>query len=471
MQTQQVYIGGKWVRHTGDQNPIDVFNPATGELIARVPECSLDDVTAAVDAARSAQGPWAATPPAERARLLRRVAERVREREAELVAAAVADIGCSARVAQAMTVGAPQTTFENVAQIVEEYTWQVESPGQILQRVPLGVVAAITPWNYPLHQIAAKLAPAFGAGNTVVLKASEVAPTTAWLFAEILHESGLPAGVFNLVSGFGPTVGEALVRDPGVDMVTFTGSLRAGEQIGALCGAQIKRCTLELGGKSAAIVTPDGELAKAVNSVINAIASNSGQTCSALTRVFVPADRLAEAESLALEAAARIVIGNPADTEVHMGPVVSAKQQQQVLEYIASGEAEGARRITLAALPDNLGEGAFVPLTVFSDVTAEMRIAQEEIFGPVVCLMAYEHIEEAIAQANDSDYGLAAAVWAADREAGIAIASRLEVGQVRVNGGRFSLTAPFGGFKKSGIGRELGPVGFEEFLEHRVLFV
>ncbi|MGH9017330.1 MAG: aldehyde dehydrogenase family protein, partial [Acidimicrobiales bacterium] len=329
---------------------------------------------------------------------------------------------------------------------------------------------AITPWNYPLHQIAAKVAPALAAGCTVVLKPSEVAPLNAFILAEIIDEVGLPAGVFNLVTGVGPVVGEAIAAHPLVDMVSFTGSTRAGKRVMELAAQGVKRVALELGGKSPNVILDDADFEKAIPAGVAAAYMNSGQTCSALTRMIVPRSRLAEAEELAVKTAETYTTGDPFDATTRLGPLVSATQRERVRGYIHKGESEGATLLTGGAdSPEGLESGYFVRPTVFSNVTTDMTIAQEEIFGPVLSIMPSDTEEEAIRIANDTIYGLAGGVWAGDKEHAEKVARQVRAGQVEVNGGGFNATAPFGGYKQSGIGRELGKFGLEEFLEVKSL--
>jgi acyl-CoA reductase-like NAD-dependent aldehyde dehydrogenase len=340
----------------------------------------------------------------------------------------------------------------------------------LIVREPIGVVGAITPWNYPLHQIAAKVAPALAAGCTVVLKPSEVAPLNAFVLAEVFDEVGLPAGVFNLVTGLGPVVGEAIAAHRDVDMVSFTGSTRAGRRVAEVAAATVKRVALELGGKSANVILSGADLDKAVPDGVNKCYMNSGQTCSALTRMLVPRDKLAEVEALATEAAEGWTAGDPFDKATRLGPLISAVQRDRVRGYIQRGEDEGARLLTGGAeAPDGLDHGFFVRPTVFSDVTRDMTIAREEIFGPVLSIIPYDTEEEAIDIANDTDYGLAGGVWAEDADHANRVARKLRTGQVEVNGGGFNPNAPFGGYKQSGNGREYGNFGFEEFLEVKSL--
>jgi acyl-CoA reductase-like NAD-dependent aldehyde dehydrogenase len=340
----------------------------------------------------------------------------------------------------------------------------------LIVREPIGVVGCITPWNYPLHQIAAKVAPALAAGCTVVVKPSEVAPLNAFVLAEIMDEVGLPAGVFNLVTGFGPVVGEAIAAHRDVDMVSFTGSTRAGKRVTEVAAGTVKRVALELGGKSANVILADADLATAVPDGVNKCYLNSGQTCSALTRMLGPRDKLAEVEELARTAAETFTPGDPFDPATRIGPLVSAAQRDRVRMYIDKGLGEGARLVTGGVeTPEGLESGFFVAPTVFSDVTRDMTIAREEIFGPVLVIIPYDSEDEAVDIANDTDYGLAGGVWSGDPEHAKAVARRLRTGQVEVNGGSFNPMAPFGGYKQSGNGREFGSFGLEEFLEVKSL--
>jgi acyl-CoA reductase-like NAD-dependent aldehyde dehydrogenase len=337
-------------------------------------------------------------------------------------------------------------------------------------REPIGVVGCITPWNYPLNQIIAKVAPALAAGCTVVLKPSEVAPLNAFLLTEAIDEAGLPAGVFNLVSGVGPVVGEAIAAHPDVDMVSFTGSTRAGKRVAELAAATVKRVALELGGKSANVVLPDADLEKAVSAGVTNCYLNSGQTCTAWTRMLVPRDRLAEAEQVAAARAERYRVGDPLADGTNLGPLVSEIQRDRVRGYIEKGIAEGAKLVTGGAEPpDGLEKGYFVRPTVFSEVTPDMTVAQEEIFGPVLSIIPYDTEDEAVEIANGTIYGLAGGVWSGDPAHAEQVARRLRTGQVDINGAMYNPLAPFGGYKQSGVGRENGRIGFEEFLETKSL--
>jgi acyl-CoA reductase-like NAD-dependent aldehyde dehydrogenase len=337
-------------------------------------------------------------------------------------------------------------------------------------REPVGVLGAITPWNYPLNQIAAKVAPALAAGCTVVLKPSEVVPLNAFILAEVIEAAGLPPGVFNLVTGTGPVVGEAIAAHPEVDMVSFTGSTRAGRRVSELASASVKPVAMELGGKSPNLMLDDAELEKAVPDGVAKCFLNSGQTCSALTRMLVPASKLAEAEEIAAKTAEAFTPGDPFEESTRLGPLVSEAQRERVRGYIEKGEAEGARLLTGGAVaPEGLERGYFVRPTVFSDVTPEMTIAQEEIFGPVLAIQPYEDEDDAVRIANDTVYGLAGGVWSSDVDRAIGVARRIRTGQIEINGGAFNPIAPFGGYKQSGHGRENGRYAIEELLQVKSL--
>jgi acyl-CoA reductase-like NAD-dependent aldehyde dehydrogenase len=340
----------------------------------------------------------------------------------------------------------------------------------LVVREPVGVVGCITPWNYPLHQIAAKVGPALAAGCTVVLKPSEVAPLNAFVLAEVVQQVGLPPGVFNLVTGYGPVVGEALASHPGVDMISFTGSTRAGKRVSELGAQTVKRVHLELGGKSASVVLDDADFEKAVAGSVRACYANSGQTCSAHTRLLVPKSRRDEAVAIAKKAAESYTVGDPVEGKSRLGPLISATQRDRVRSYIKKGVEEGATLVTGGPdAPEGLSKGYYVKPTVFADVRNDMTIAQEEIFGPVLSIIAYEDENDAVRIANDTIYGLAGGVWSGDAERAKRVARKLRTGQVDINGGNFNLFAPFGGYKQSGNGRELGKFGLEEFMELKSL--
>jgi betaine-aldehyde dehydrogenase len=363
-------------------------------------------------------------------------------------------------------VGLPIGEFAGNAERAASYPWQEEIGNSLILKEPVGIVGAITPWNFPLYQISLKVAPALAAGCTVVLKPSEVAPINAFILAEIIHEAGVPAGVFNLVTGLGPVVGEAIAAHPLVDKVSFTGSTRAGKRVMELCAQSLKRVSLEMGGKSANIILEDADLAAAIPAGLFGCYLNSGQVCSAPTRMLVPRSKLAEIEELAEQAANNFVPGDPFAETTGLGPLVSAVQRDKVRDYIKTGVAEGATLIAGGPeQPEGLDKGYFIRPTVFSNVSNDMRIAREEIFGPVLSIIPYDTEEEAIAIANDTSYGLSGAVWGGTKEHAIEVAQKLRTGQVDVNGADFNPLAPFGGYKQSGMGRERGPYGFEEYVE------
>ncbi|MFE9683378.1 aldehyde dehydrogenase family protein [Streptomyces sp. NPDC006285] len=454
-----MYIDGEW-RPAAGADTIAVVNPADEQVIALVPAGTIEDVDAAVRAARAAFPAWAATPPAERAARLAALRDVLVARKGEIAGTVTAELGSPLKFSQAVHVGAPIAVAGSYADLAASYAFEEKVGNSTVYLEPVGVVGAITPWNYPLHQIVAKVAPALAAGCTVVLKPAEDTPLTAQIFAEAVHEAGVPAGVFNLVTGLGPVAGQALAEHEGVDLVSFTGSTAVGRQIGATAGAAVKKVALELGGKSANVILPSADLAKAVNVGVANVMSNSGQTCSAWTRMLVHEAQYDEAVALAADAAAKY--------GERIGPVVNAKQRERVVGYIEKGVSEGARLV--AGGPEApRKEGYFVSPTVFADVTPEMAIAQEEIFGPVLSIIRYEDEADALRIANGTVYGLAGAVWAGDETEAVAFARRLETGQVDINGGRFNPRAPFGGYKQSGVGRELGSHGLSEYLQTKSL--
>ena len=465
----KLYIDGEWVASTGT-GTLNVIDSTTEEVLATVPEGTTEDIDRAVAAARRAFPAWANTSVEERAKMLTRVQEALGTRMDELADMITHEVGMPLTLSGLIQVGLPMMTFGSMAEVATGFTWEQEVGNSLIVREPIGVVGAITPWNYPLHQIAAKVAPALAAGCTVVLKPSEVAPLNAFVLAEVFDEVGLPPGVFNLVTGHGPVVGEAIAAHPDVDMVSFTGSTRAGKRVSEVAAATVKRVALELGGKSANVILSGADLEKAVPDGVNKCYMNSGQTCSALTRMLVPRDKLADVEALATTAAEGFTAGDPFEKATRLGPLVSAVQRDRVRGYIQRGEDEGARLLTGGVeAPDGLESGYFVRPTVFSDVTRDMTIAREEIFGPVLSIIPYDTEDEAIDIANDTDYGLAGGVWAENAEHANAVARKLRTGQVEVNGGGFNPLAPFGGYKQSGNGREYGNFGFEEFLEVKSL--
>lgn len=466
----RAYLGGEWITLSGSETH-DVINPATEQVIARVRLGTPGDVDRAVHAAQSGFETWSRSTVATRAEVLAAIAAGLEARGDELAALISQEVGTPIAVSRLLQAGLPAMSFSAAARFVGELPWEEELGNALIVREPVGVVGAITPWNYPLHQIAAKVAAALAAGCSIVVKPSEVAPLSSFVLAEIIDAVGLPAGVFNLVPGTGPVVGEALAAHPGVDMVSLTGSKGSGARVSELAARTIKRVALELGGKSANVILDDADLNTAVVDGVGKCFINSGQTCSALTRMLVPRSRLAEVEAIAKVAVEAAVVGDPFDPGTAVGPMVTAAQRNRVLGYIRRGIEEGATLLTGGADPvEGLEHGWFVRPTVFSNVTPDMTIAQEEIFGPVLSILPYDDEDHAVAIANGTPYGLAGGVWSADPDRAQRMARRLRTGQVEINGGAFSPVAPFGGYKQSGNGRELGPYGVLEFLEMKAMF-
>lgn len=454
-----MYIDGAW-RPAAGPDVIEVVGPADEQVIATVPAGTVEDVDAAVRAARAALPAWAATPPAERAARLAALRDQLHARGDEIAATVTAELGAPETLSRTVHAGVPVAVAGSYAELASTYSFEEKIGNSAVYHEPVGVVAAITPWNYPLHQIVAKAAPALAAGCTIVVKPAENTPLVARIFAECVHEAGVPAGVFNLVTGLGAVAGQALAEHPDVDLLSFTGSTAVGRRIGAIAAGMVKRVALELGGKSANVILPSADLARAVNVGVANVMSNSGQTCSAWTRMLVHRDRYDEAVELAAAAAAKY--GD------RIGPLVSARQRDRVRGYIEKGVAEGARLV--AGGPEApRPQGWYVSPTVLADVTPDMTVAQEEIFGPVLCVLRYEDEDDALRIANGTVYGLAGAVWAGDEAEAVAFARRMDTGQVDINGGRFNPLAPFGGYKQSGVGRELGVHGLTEYLQTKSL--
>jgi aldehyde dehydrogenase (NAD+) len=465
----KLYIDGGW-RTPDSRATISVLNPATEQMLGVIPAGNENDVDQAVQAARGAFAAWRQTTPAERAGYLLRIAQGLEARAAEITELIARDIGMPKKMARRMQVGLPIAIYRSYAQLAREFAFEQRVGNSLVLREPLGVAACITPWNYPLFQIATKLGPALAAGCCVVLKPSEVAPLSTFILAEIIDAAGLPPGVVNLVTGDGVGAGEALVTHPQVNMISFTGSTRAGKRIGELAARDLKSVALELGGKSAAILLDDADFAQAVRATVNSCFLNSGQTCLALTRMLVPAARYAEAAALAIETARRLTLGDPLDDSTKLGPLASAQQRERVRAYIRRGIADGAELLCGGAdAPERLAHGFYVRPTVFGRVDPASALAQEEIFGPVLSIIVYRDEDDAVRIANETPYGLAGAVWSGSEQRALRVARRLVTGQVDINGGPFNLLAPFGGWKQSGKGRELGSYGLEEFLGYKSL--
>ena len=462
---KKLYIDGKWVETLGGGS-ITVINPATEEVFGKVPIGTEEDVDSAVFAAKKAFPEWSNTTIEERSEILNDISSAIKDRGEELARLITSEVGTPIDYSRMAMVGTPRVVARSYSKILQDFEWEEEIRNSLVVKEPIGVVGMITPWNFPLHQIIGKVAPAIAAGCTMVLKPSKEAPLNAFVLADILHEIGLPRGVFNLVSGHGSEIGEAIAGHPDVDMISFTGSTKAGVRVSELAAASVKRVTLELGGKSANIVLDDADFPRAASSAIHACFGNSGQECSALTRLLIPENSKDEVIEVISRKIGRYTVGDPMDNSNKCGPLVSKRQQDSVSEFISTGKNEGA---TLVAggegMPEGLERGFFVKPTVFADVTPEMTLFREEIFGPVLSITTYSSEEEAIELANDSEYGLSGGVWSGDLDRAMDVAKKLRTGQVSINGGAFNVTAPFGGYKQSGLGREMGIHGLEEFLE------
>ena len=463
---ETIYIDGAWVPSTGT-GTLPVTNPFTEQVIGHVPEGTAEDVGKAAEAAARAFEGWSQTSLDDRVKACTQIAEGLAARQQEIALAASTEMGAPWQLAVMVQAGLPLLTFASMEDLAAKIEWETRSGNSLLVKQPVGVVGAITPWNYPLHQIAAKVAPALLTGCTVVVKPSELTPGVAYLLAEVIDAVGLPPGVFNLVPGTGPVVGEAITSHPLVDMVSFTGSTRAGRRVAELAAAAPKRTSLELGGKSAAVFLDDmssDEIGNAIAATLQGCLINSGQTCSALTRVVVPRARLAEVEALLEAFVPFAAMGDPLDPLTQQGPLVSKIQQERVRSYIRSAIEDGAKLVCGGPeQPEHLPTGFFVKPTVLT-AEAGTTIEQEEVFGPVLTIVPYDGSDaEALRIANGTTYGLSGAVWASDRDKAMAFARRMRTGQVGVNGGAFNPTAPFGGFGQSGYGRELGSLGVEEF--------
>ena len=470
-----LFIGGAWSKPATDAL-LEVVSPHTEEVVARVPEGSAADIDAAVGAARTAfdEGPWPQLTAAERIGVVQNLSGLYAAKLGKMAEVITTEIGTPISFSNLAQSPAPWMQIEAFLAIAREFPWESTRPGALgadvmVRHEPVGVVAAIPPWNVPQFTVMSKLIPALLSGCTVVVKPAPESPLDCYLLAELLQEAGVPEGVVSIVAA-GREVGEHLVSHPGVDKVAFTGSTAAGRRIGAICGEQLKRCSLELGGKSAAIVLDDADLAATLEGLKFIGLMNSGQACVAQTRVLVSRGRHDEVSQALADAVAGMEVGDPMDPATEIGPMVAQRQQERVEKYIALGQEEGAQLLTGGSgRPDGLDNGWYVRPTVFANVDNRMRIAQEEIFGPVLSVIPYDDVDDAVRIANDSDYGLAGTVWTSDQEAGLEVARRVRTGTYGVNTYTMDFAAPFGGYKQSGNGRELGKYGLEEFLQTKSL--
>ena len=461
----QLYINGKWVQPMGTGS-IDVINPATEEIIGKIPVGSADDVDKAASAARIAFDSWAKSSIEERINILNALSNALKEKGESIAQTITAEVGTPIGYSRVAMVGTPRVVSRSYAKILENFDWEERVRNSIICKEPIGVCAFITPWNFPLHQIIGKVAPAIAAGCTMILKPSKEAPLSAFILADILHEIGLPPGVFNLVSGHGSEIGNYMSSHPEIDMVSFTGSTGAGVSVSEAAATTVKRVTLELGGKSANVALDDADPILVAKKAIGACHQNSGQTCSALTRLIIPESMSDEVYEIIAKKNNSYTVGDPLEENTRCGPMVSLRQQESVSTYIQSGISEGATLLSGGlGMPEGITKGYYVKPTIFANVSPDMKIWKEEIFGPVLVITTYKSEEEALILANDSIYGLSGGVWSKDEERAIRFAKEMRTGQVSVNGGAFNVSAPFGGYKLSGNGRELGTHGLNEFLE------
>ena len=463
------YINGQWAEPIG-KGTSEVINPATGEVSARVPYGNTEDVNAAVSAARNAFDSWSRTSAAERAEFLRKIAVKGEKRNADMTQTIIDELGMPIQNAAEFQVDPLAIICESFAEKASQMEEHKEIGNSVIVKEPIGVCSMINPWNYPVWQMIGKVAPAIAAGCTMVVKAASQTPSHLFIFAEICDAVGLPPGVFNMVHGSGREIGAVLSAHPEVDLVTFTGSTSAGIQVSNMAAPDVKRVCLELGGKSPFIITEEADLDAAIDFGVMDVMVNTGQTCNALTRMIVHESVYEDAVTLAKSKAEVLTVGDPTDPDIFVGPMSSAGQKQSVLDYINQAVADGARLVTGGAgMPEGLTTGNYVLPTIFADVTNDMTIAQEEVFGPVLVMIKYSSVDQAIEIANDTPYGLASAVWAGDKQKATAIARRIRAGQCSINGGDANHEAPFGGYKESGNGREFGVEGLHEYCELKAM--
>ncbi len=471
----KLFIGGEWVEPAGT-GVIDVISPHSEERVGRVPDATNADVDRAVAAARTAfdEGDWPRLSPAERQQAVRRFADLYATKFDEMATLITTEMGSPLLFSQLAQVPVPWMMLDAFIKNAEKHPWEetragVLTPEVLVRREPVGVVGAIVPWNVPQFTTMSKLAPALLTGCTIVIKPSPETPLDGMLMAELLEEAGIPKGVVSIIPG-GREVGEHLVRHPGIDKIAFTGSTAAGKLIASICGEQLKRCSLELGGKSAAIILDDADLAHTVETLKMASLMNNGQACVAQTRIVAPRSRYGEVVDAIGEMVSGLTVGDPLEMTTEVGPLVAERQQERVEKYIALGQEEGAKVVAGGSgRPEGTEKGWYVRPTVFAEVDNRMRIAQEEIFGPVLAVIPYDGVDEAVRIANDSEYGLAGSVWTADEAAGREVAKRVRTGTYGVNKYAMDFNAPFGGFKSSGVGREFGPEGIDEYVEFKTI--
>lgn len=468
MENKKLYIGGQWVESEG-RAWIEVENPANGTIIAKVPDSSTADVDKAVEAAKAGLEIWKNTSPKKRAAFLYDIADYIEQHSEEIGRIITKELGAPVKIAKSWHVDSCPEEARYYAKLAEEYSYEQRIPGAIICREPVGVVAALTPWNYPLDQVSIKVLPALAAGNSIILKPSQLTPLSAYCFAEAAEAIGLPAGVFNLITGRGSSIGNYISAHPEIQMISFTGSTDTGRSVARHGLENIKKIALELGGKSACVLLKDGKVEDAVNFVLKDCFMNTGQTCSATTRMLVPNTLLSEVESEIQKKAVQFKVGNPEEADTDIGPLISRKQFDKVKKYIKIGLEEGAK-LLVGEIPIECKEGYYINPVVFTEVTNQMTIAREEIFGPVLCIISYETEEEALFIANDSIYGLSGAVFG-EKEHAKQFALKMQTGNVHINGADYVTGAPFGGYKQSGLGREFDSTSFEEYMEIKALFI